>query len=326
MLDTIQDTGRYGYQHLGVNPSGAMDRFSAQLANALLGKALSAPVIEMHYPAPQILFRQPCIIVVTGADFSPMINGKPFAVHQPIVAGADTVLSFKGKVKGARCYLALQNNLVLEPWLNSYSTNLKAGAGGYKGRKLEKDDEINFESTGLSTTEDVVLLPWSYHGPETLQNEIEFITGNEWNWLATKSQTAFLNDVFTITLAADRMGYRLKGDVLEQKHNEQLVSSAVSFGTIQLLPNGQLIVLMADHQTTGGYPRIAHAVSADLPKLAQMNPGAQLKFTMITANDAERRLVKQQEYLQRLQNTCNVKIKPPYPPTGGMANTQKRLL
>ena len=104
------------------------------------------------------------------------------------------------------------------------------------------------------------------------------------------------------------MGYRLGGDPLEQNSNEQLISSAVTFGTVQLLPNGQLIILMADHQTTGGYPRIAHVISAHLPKLAQMNPNEELKFAMTDVKSAEEKFAAQQQYLIALQNTCNLKM------------------
>ena len=118
----------------------------------------------------------------------------------------------------------------------------------------------------------------------------------------------FLNNSFKVTPVSDRMGYRLHGDALEQKTNEQLVSSAVNFGTIQLLPNGQLITLMADHQTTGGYPRIGHIISAHLPKLAQMSPNEELKFAMTNVKAAEEKLAAQQQYLTALQNTCNLKM------------------
>ncbi|MDQ6609751.1 MAG: biotin-dependent carboxyltransferase family protein [Bacteroidota bacterium] len=308
LLDTIQDTGRYGYQHQGINPGGAMDRYSASLANALLGKALPSPVIEMHFPAAQILFERPCVICLTGADFTPLINSKEAPLHQPIAVRENMVLSFGGRRNGARCYLSVLNELQIEPWLNSYSTNLKAGAGGYKGRRLATGDEISFESIDLTLKDDFIALPWSYHLPYMATNEVQFIPGQEWNWLTTKSQTAFLNNGFTISPASDRMGYCLQGEYLEQNRKEQLISSAVSFGTVQLLPTGQVIILMADHQTTGGYPRIANIISVDLPKLAQMSPNSVVKFTMTNIETAEEKMVAQQNYLYSLQNTCNLKM------------------
>jgi antagonist of KipI len=308
MLDTVQDGGRYGYQHQGINPGGAMDRFSAQLANALLGKNLEAPVIEMHFPAPQILFQKKTVICLAGAGFGPVINGEEIPICQPVAVGTNAVLSFKEKRSGARCYLAVLPQLQIEPWLHSYSTNLKAAAGGYKGRRLEKGDEIAFATMALVFKKEAVPLPWKYRAENDGTNQMEFIPGPEWDWLSTKAQTLFLNHTFRITPLSDRMGYRLQSEALAQEKNQQLISSAVTFGTVQLLPNGQLIVLMADHQTTGGYPRIANVISAHLPALAQRTPGEGLKFVMTNVAAAEEKWMAQQNLLQHLQNTCKLKL------------------
>lgn len=309
MLDTVQDLGRYGYQHLGINPGGAMDHFSASLANALLGKELNAPVIELHFPASTFLFQQACVVCVTGADFMPCINDVPITLQQPFFVSTNAVLQFKSIKKGARCYLSLLNELKIQKWLGSYSTNLKAGAGGYNRRRLEKEDELEFAFLPHASTNDAITaLPWRYNEAVLSSNELEFIPGNEWDWLDVKSQTDFLNNGFAITPASDRMGYRLQGEKLIQQNKQQLVSSAVSFGTVQLLPDGQLIVLMADHQTTGGYPSIGHVISAHLSKLAQKKPGDEIKFAMTSVNSAEEKYAAQQEHLSRLQNTCNLKM------------------
>ena len=309
LLDTIQDPGRYRHQHQGINPGGAMDCFSAALANALLGKELASPTIELHFPAAQVLFQQASIICLTGAYFTPMISDKEVPLHQPIIISNSTVLRFDKWGSGARCYLSILQNFTLDKWLNSYSTNLKGEAGGYKGRRLLKDDVLEFENAAtLPITKDFETLPWQYRIEGTGSNEIEFIVGNEWSWLTTKSQAAFLNNEFSISPVSDRMGFRLTGEALEQGVNDSLVSSAVTFGTVQLLPNGQLIILMADHQTTGGYPRVAHITTTHLPKLAQMSTGDKVKFVMTDVYSAEKKLVAQQNYLRALQNTCNLKM------------------
>ncbi|HYH15425.1 MAG TPA: biotin-dependent carboxyltransferase family protein [Flavisolibacter sp.] len=312
LLDTIQDTGRWGYQHLGVNVSGAMDRFSAQLANALLGKALSDPVIEMHFPAATIQFQEACIICITGADFSPCINGTAISINQPVVVSKDACLTSKAWNAGARCYLATLQPLKIEPWLNSYSTSYKLGAGGFKGRPLQKNDVIDFYSTAdvqkLLQAKPVGPLHWMAAGIHTDFEEVQFVIGNEWYELNTAMQTQFLNQVFTISLASDRMGYRLQGTPLQTEKLLSLVSSAVNFGTIQLLPNGQLIVLMADHQTTGGYPRIGHVITAHLPHLAQARPHDSFRFALTNGSVAEEKLMAQHKYLVQLQNACKFKI------------------
>ncbi len=132
--------------------------------------------------------------------------------------------------------------------------------------------------------------------------------GNEWDWLTEESQKNFLNNKFIITPNSDRMGYRLSAELLNSKNNEELVSSAVCFGTVQLLPDGRLILLMSDHQTTGGYPRIAHVISAHHSRLAQLKPGDEIKFGMTDQATAESLLWKQQQHLKLLKNACQYRL------------------
>ena len=307
LLDTIQDPGRFGYQHLGINPGGTMDRLAASWANALLGKELISPVIELHFPASQFLFQKACIICLTGADFSPVINKFSIPLYQPVFIPANAVLKFEGWKQGARCYLSIYKELQLHPWLASFSTNLKAVAGGLAGRKLQKDDELDYNDLLININE-ISLLPWRHTTEYSYDNRIEFIPGNEWSWLSDESKNSFVSNYYVVSFSSDRMGYRLQGKTLEPSTNEQLVSSAVSFGTVQLLPSGQLIILMADHQTTGGYPRIAHVITTHLPKLAQMKAGDKLIFVKTTIEAAQKKLLAQQQYLMQIQKTCNLKI------------------
>ncbi len=119
ILDSIQDVGRYGSQHLGINPGGAMDTLSAQLANALLGKKFNSPVIEIHFPSPTILFNKETIICISGADFSAVINDKKIPIHQPIIVKSGSKLKFQKKISGARCYVAFLHDLDLDKWLKN---------------------------------------------------------------------------------------------------------------------------------------------------------------------------------------------------------------
>jgi len=312
LLDTIQDQGRYGYQHLGINPGGAMDNFSSQLSNALLGKDLNSPVIEMHFPAPAILFEKETIICITGADFSPTINQIKIPINQPIAVSKDSVLKFEKMRTGARCYLSVLQELDLDKWLNSYSTNLIAGAGGFKGMAIKKGDIINFKNNFeykfLTEEKHFALLPWKAIETPTLKKEMRFIKGNEWDWLTDDAIKILLESDYKILNNSNRMGYRLKGNALKVKEEVQMISSGVTFGTIQLLPDGQLIVLMADHQTTGGYPRIGHVITADLPLLAQYNIGDEIKFCTAEHAVAEQELIGKQRDLQQMQSASKFKI------------------
>lgn len=312
LLDTIQDTGRNGYGNWGINPGGAMDNFAMQVGNMLVGNCCSEPVIEMHFPAPQILFEQNVLFAVTGADFSPTLDEEPVPLWHPIVTRKNTVLHFPKLNYGATCYLSIHGGFCVDKWLNSYSTHLKAGAGGCQGRPLKKGDELSLKESTiyfaglLEEKKNLRVLPWQadvrkiYKQPQ----EIMVIPGNEWELLQENARNEFLKTEFSIHPSSDRMGYQLKGPAIQLDHKIELLSSAVHFGTIQLIHDGQMIILMADHQTTGGYPRIGHVISAHLPKLAQLRPGDRLRFKMVDMDTAEQMLLAQQQELKILHRAC----------------------
>ena len=319
ILDTIQDIGRHFHQHLGVNPGGAMDRIAMQVANSLVGNILHAPTIEMHFPAPVVLFQEETIIAITGADFTPMLNGEVIPLYHPVIVSKNSILQFNRLVHGARCYLSVFGGYKIQPWLNSTSTHIKAGVGGIDGRSLQEDDEIEFvsqlknKSNITINTNHFRVLPWSADKrlQIDLSNRIRLLPGPEWNMLSKKTIESFTTDPFTIRNASDRMGYRLDGPVLQPDdafEHINMVSSPVTFGTVQLLPDGQLIILMADHQTTGGYPRIATVINVDLPILAQKNPGQTIQMQITDIETAELLLLRQQHDLLQLQHACEFRL------------------
>ncbi|MEP7279766.1 MAG: biotin-dependent carboxyltransferase family protein [Bacteroidota bacterium] len=313
LLGTIQDMGRYGYGSLGINCGGAMDRFAAQVANMLAGNSICEAVMEVHFPAPQVLFEQNALISITGGNFTPTLNDEPLPLWQPLLIRKNTILHFPRLQQGARCYIAIHGGFCVESWLGSYSTNLKAGVGGYQGRKFEKGDELMArESTiyfaGLMKQgRDALALGWRADVANVYQypNEIAFIEGNEFADLTATSTRDFLENNFIIHPFSDRMGYQIKGPALAVTGKPELVSASVSFGTIQLLPNGELVILMADHQTTGGYPRLGHVISAHLPKLAQLRPSDSIQFKKVSIEKAEDLFFAQQKELAILQTACS---------------------
>lgn len=311
LLDTIQDGGRFGHQHLGINPTGAMDRYAMQVANMLVGNETGEAVIELHFPAGVFMFTQPSLIALSGADLSASINGEPVPFLHAIIVGKNDVLQFHKPINGARAYLAIAGGLVIDQWMNSCSTHLKAKAGGYNGRNLLKGDEILLrqERSFAPPKENFTVLPWQadtkWADPS---KEILVLSGHEWERLSTESKENFTMTAFVITQQSDRMGYRLNNIPLPVMTNEEVISSGVSFGTIQLLPDGKLIILMADHQTTGGYPRVAHVVTAHHSRLAQMRAGDKLHFRLTDQSTAEELLVKQQQHLRQLQNACTFRL------------------
>ncbi len=307
LLDTIQDSGRTGYQHLGINPGGVMDQYAAQVANYLVGNKKDEAVIEMHFPAAVYLFNRPALIALTGADLNASLNGEFIPVNHPILVDKNSILQFHRIVNGSRAYLAVRGGFTLEKWMGSYSTNIKAKTGGWFGRPLAKDDEIGLnekkEFSNLLENEEFRVLPWSSGTTHHDSEEVFILPGREWDWLDAGSKDNFLEMEFTITHHSDRMAYHLDNISLTVEPTE-IVSSAVNFGTIQFLPGLKIILLMADHQTTGGYPRIAHVIRAHHSRLSQKKPGDRLRFVMTGLETAETLLLKQEQELMQLQNGC----------------------
>ncbi len=312
LQDTFQDKGRYGYGSRGINEGGAMDQYAAATANMLVGNESCEAVLEIHFPGPHILFEQNTLISITGADFTPTLNDHPLPLWQPIIIRKNTVLHFPALAHGARCYLAVHGGFEIDKWLDSYSTHLKAGAGGFHGKSLQKGDILHCrESTiyfaGLMKEgKDFMPLNWRAVAGKVYQypHEIFFVPGNEWNKLTDASREAFTQSNFIIHPSSDRMGYQIKGEELQLKEPVELVSTGVSFGTVQLLPNNQLVILMADHQTTGGYPRLAHIISAHLPKLAQLRPSDSFRFTEVGISKAEELLFSQMQDMAIVKRAC----------------------
>jgi antagonist of KipI len=314
LLDTIQDGGRYGYQHLGINPCGAMDFVAAAVANMLTGNDKEEAVTELHFPASSFLFEDDCMIALSGADFHATINNRSIPINTAVIVSKGSVLQFTKYKQGARCYLAAHGGWDIDYWLNSYSTNIKAAAGGYNGRALKKNDMLHLKTAQFifsNIENNFAVLPVNadtspiYYSSQ----KIRCVKGNEYDFLSDDAKELFESLTFHITAHSDRMGYSLHGNKLTTLNNKPLISSAVTRGTIQLLPTGELIILMADHQTTGGYPKIAHIISADMPMIAQMPLNEIIQFKMIDHSEAEYLYIEQQQYLQQLRDTINLQLR-----------------
>jgi antagonist of KipI len=314
MADSVQDLGRYAHQHVGINPTGAMDIVAAQIANFLVGNTANEAVLELHFPASVFQFQTDVIIALSGADFTATINTNAVPINTPIIVAKNTVITFTKLVTGARCYLAVKGGFTIIPWLNSYSTNIKANSGGHCGRLLYKDDiiacNIKSDYSKQLNKKDCMTLPWQVNVQQVYKtnNSVHIILGNEYPFLCDTSKEMLIDSSFIITTKSDRMGYRLHGLPLQLKDQIQLISTAVTKGTIQLLPDGELIILMADHQTIGGYPRVAHVAQFDICKLAQMQAHQSIQFVIISCEEAIKKYILRQQYLLQIQNACIFKL------------------
>ena len=309
LQDTFQDAGRFGYQHLGINPTGAMDLRAMQIANALVGNEPGEAVLEYCFPGPSLLFNTTVLIALSGADLGATISGKSIPPNHPVLIPSNTVLKFSKSQNGSFGYLAVRGGFLLQDWLGSKSTHTKAKAGGWEGRSLKKGDIIPLRKS-MADLKEIQVLPWLANVSEIYSHSstIRCMTGNEYSWLSKKSQSALFNQSFELSLQSDRMGYRLNAKILKQTRKEEMVSTALTFGTVQLLPNGQLIILMADHQTTGGYPRVAHVISADRSALTQFRPNEKISFQLVSIEEAEKLFLQQNRYIQQLKTSCRLRL------------------
>lgn len=311
-FDTVQDMGRFGFARWGINPGGVMDSYASGVSNSLAGNGAYNPVLEMHFPASEIHFTENALIALTGADFAPFINNVPVPLWKPVLVPGDSVLTFKRKLWGERCYLAVNGTWHVDSWLGSAGTNIRVHAGGLNGRPVKKNDKILISGSPFpkKNLEAVKPLPWNvnpgavYHRSD----EVCFVQGPEWSWLDHSSHVKLFESEFRIDAGSDRMGYRLSHYPLTFENSGALVSSGVTFGTIQATPDGSTIILMADHQTTGGYPRIGYVAGAHLPKLGQLGPGSVFRFHDTKTDDAEKMLISLRQDMSKIQRSCSEKL------------------
>ncbi|OIK16312.1 KipI antagonist [Bacillus sp. MUM 116] len=319
LLTTIQDLGRYGSQKFGVIVSGAMDSYSLRAANLLVGNKENEGALEITLFGTSLLFEEDRVIAITGGDLQAVIDGKKAATWRPILVRKGSVLQFKSAIHGCRAYVAFAGGIAVPEVMGSKSTYLRAGIGGFKGRALKKEDIIEFgEMSKLSQSiftmwENLKSNPtWSvnYTKLVNLQQSqtIHVIRGSEFDCFDEKSKRRLFQEPFKLTTQADRMGYRIEGPQLSLEKKFELLSEGVTFGTIQVPPSGNPIVLMADRQTTGGYPKIGQIMTADLSSMAQLQPNAVIHFKEISHEDAEKELLAKEKILDEIKAGIRFKI------------------
>ena len=306
ILSTIQDLGRVGYQKSGIIVGGAMDKLALRIGNLLLGNSENEAGLEITLIGPALFFDKEQLIILTGADLSPSIDGNPVTMWRPVHIAKGAVLSFGKPVKGSRTYLSVAGGFKISPDLGSCATYLQAGIGGWQGRALKPGDYIPFKQVYTYTGK----FTWSPDlklYPNAANQVIRVIAGPEFNLFTKDSIHAFLTHLFTINKENNRMGYRLDGPEIQPAEKKDMLSSAVTFGTIQVPPTGNPIILMADCQTTGGYPRIASVITADLSILAQKQTGSEIKFELVTLAEGQKYLANRELQLKQLKHTISLK-------------------
>lgn len=309
-LTSLQDAGRNGFQQFGVSKGGAMDLTAAKYANILVGNNEFEVVLEITQSPHRFLFLHDTVVAFTGGGLQPQLNNINIQLYQPVFIPANSLVEMKEQIPGFRLYMSVAGGLKADYFLNSWSTDLLVKAGGHYGRALKKEDLLQIKSTQtalqsnlLAVLQSGAILKLNTTKPNYQHQIIKVINSIEWNDLDELSKNKLTSSTFKVSTQSNRMGYRLKGELLKTIHPCEIISSAVTQGTIQLTPSGEMIVLMSDAQTVGGYPRIAQVIQADLSLLAQKKPGDEIRFQLISLKEAEELYLKEAQHLNNIKQT-----------------------
>ncbi|WP_312837030.1 5-oxoprolinase subunit PxpC [Pantoea sp.] len=295
LATSLQDLGRSGWRQYGIGLSGALDAPSMQTANLLVGNAPESAVLEIVLGQFKAQFTRDGWFALTGAGCNAELDGKAVWTGWRLPVKKGQILSLSMPVRGMRSYLAIHGGFDVPPMLGSASTDLKAGFGGWQGRALADGDELPLgkPTRDFAKPAGVRQLLWG--------NRIRALPGPEYSEFSRESQEGFWRTGWKLSPQSNRMGYRLQGRALTRATDRELLSHGLVPGVVQVPPNGQPIVLMADAQTTGGYPRIACVIEADLYHLAQIRLGEPIHFIHCTLEEAMQAKQHQQRALDHMK-------------------------
>lgn len=299
LLCTIQDLGRHGLQHVGIVPCGAMDPLAHRVANALVGNDDTSATLECTVIGPELAFEEDTLIALYGGAFEDKRSRLP--ANRPVLVKAGTTVALGSAVRGARAYLAIAGGFLVAEVLGSRSTYVQAGFGGLQGRPLRAGDLLQtvrglaelsaqrFSRQASITVGAVRSVRWSAPELSVPVGEpvrLRAMPGRHYEQFEGDAHASFFSAAWRVSPQSNRMGYRLQGTPLKRARRVEVLSEPTCLGTVQVPNDGSPIVLMADHQTTGGYPKIAEVASADMPCLAQLAPGATVHFVQCSVEEA----------------------------------------
>ncbi|MBJ7221667.1 MULTISPECIES: 5-oxoprolinase subunit PxpC [unclassified Brenneria] len=294
LYTSVQDTGRFGFRRLGISQSGALDIPALKMANLLVGNAENSAALEITLGNFVATFTSPCWVALTGADCHAVLDGKPLWTGWRFAVEAGQTLKMHLPRHGMRSYLAFSGGIEVPEALGSRSTDLKAGFGGFAGRLLKDGDELLLGAASR--------LPARETGVKQLLfgNRVRALPGPEYQEFSEEAREAFWRTPWHLSPQSNRMGYRLQGPELQRTTLREMPSHGLLPGVVQVPHSGQPIVLLADAQTTGGYPRIACVIDADLYHLAQIRLGEPVHFIRCTLAEAQQAAQEQRRYLEQL--------------------------
>jgi len=322
LLTTVQDLGRRGFQHHGIGVGGAMDSFALRVANLLVGNPESAAGLEVTLLGPTLRFEDDGVIAIAGGDLTATVNDRPLPMWHAVYVRAGGVLNFGQCVSGCRAYVAVAGGVDVPEVLGSRSTHLRARFGGLEGRPFRAGDVVPAGSASASAID---LMPRSTGGAAPFAAvggglgpafrpayvaapTVRAIPGTHMNRLDGESRKRLFTTPWRVKPQSDRMGYRLDGATLGLVAPLEPISEPVCPGTVQLPSEGRPIALMADCQTTGGYPRIAQVATVDLAVLAQLKPGDSFTFEELTLEKAQDLYLARERELERMRRDIIGKV------------------
>lgn len=299
MLTTVQDLGRWGFQALGVPVAGPMDPCSHRLANAMVGNTADRATLEVTLVGPELQFADDRVVAVTGARFDVILDGRSVDVTEPFVVAAGSTLQFGRRVRGTRAYVAISGGVATPPNFGSRATHLTSTMGGVDGRALKAGDRLPLGDL-VQKKRPVPFFRPPFPLPDG-HATLRVLAGPQADFFTSDALNALQSGPYRIATNSDRMGFRLAGPRLTHSRGADTISDATPLGVLQVPSSGQPILLMADRQTTGGYPKIATVISADISIAGQLGPGDTISFALSSPREAMSALIAQERALMAVE-------------------------
>ena len=296
LLTTVQDLGRPSFGPIGVSASGAADPISLRLGNRLVGNPDNTPGLEMTLTGGAFTFPQGAVVALTGSDFGATLDGAPIVLWTALKINPGQTLQLGASRSGARCYLCVQSGIAVPPFLGSASTHLLSGLGGREGRALQKRDVLQIGPEAVEPFHQRKIEPQKIE-PLFTRTLLRVTPGPQATWFPESSIRSFYNETYRVGEQSNRMGLRLEGAKLRQCPTASMITEGISLGAIQVPAGGAPIILFVEQQTTGGYPKIANVISADLHRLGQLRPRDQIRFEQVSFEKARSLLMEQERLL-----------------------------
>ena len=300
MHTTIQDLGRPGFMKYGTPASGAADRFSARVANWLVGNPAHAALLEVTLFRLEVLALNNLIIAITGGNLSPVVNGNPLPMWQAIAIKKGERVLFRARKQGVRAYLAVRGGFSGPVFLGSRSVFVR----GLMGNPLQAGDILEIEEPEERSIP-LKKLSQEMIPSSSTQNPLRVILGPQEDRFTPGGIETFLSSDYKVTHQSDRMGYRLGGPKIEHLKGADIISEPIARGAIQVPGDGLPIILLWDAQVSGGYTKIANIISADLDRMAQALPGESLSFAAVNLEEAHQALREENARLDRIQQAID---------------------